>query len=64
LIDDPWFWALAVPAVAFTGISKGATGGGAAIATPLMAIVIPPALAAAIMLPVLCIMDLAGIRTI
>jgi uncharacterized membrane protein YfcA len=62
LIDDPWFWALAVPAVAFTGISKGATGGGAAIATPLMAVVIPPAVAAAIMLPVLCIMDLAGIR--
>lgn len=62
MIDDPWFWALAVPAVAFTGISKGATGGGAAIATPLMAIVIPPAVAAAIMLPVLCIMDLAGIR--
>jgi len=62
LIEDPWFWALALPAVALTGISKGGTGGGAAVATPLMAIVIPPATAAAIMLPVLCLMDIAGIR--
>jgi uncharacterized membrane protein YfcA len=62
LIDDPRFWALAVPAVALTGISKGGTGGGASVATPLMAIVIPPAAAAAIMLPVLCVMDVAGIR--
>jgi uncharacterized membrane protein YfcA len=62
LIADPWFWAVALPAVAITGISKGGTGGGAAVATPLMALVIPPAAAAAIMLPVLCVMDLAGVR--
>ena len=62
MIADPWFWAVALPAVALTGISKGGTGGGAAVATPLMAVVIPPAAAAAIMLPVLCLMDLAGIR--
>jgi uncharacterized membrane protein YfcA len=62
LIADPWFWAVALPAVALTGISKGGTGGGAAAATPLMALVIPPATAAAIMLPVLCLMDLAGVR--
>ena len=62
MINDPWFWALAVPAVALTGISKGGMGGGAAVATPLMALAIPPAQAAAIMLPVLCVMDLAGVR--
>lgn len=62
MIDDAWFWALALPAVALTGISKGGTGGGAAVATPLMAVVIAPATAAAIMLPVLCLMDIAGIR--
>ncbi len=62
MIDDPRFWALAVPAVALTGISKGGTGGGAAVATPLIAIAVPPAVAAAVMLPVLCLMDLAGIR--
>jgi uncharacterized membrane protein YfcA len=62
LIADPWFWALALPAVALTGISKGGLGGGAAVATPLMALTIPPAQAAAIMLPVLCVMDVAGVR--
>ncbi|HUG76940.1 MAG TPA: sulfite exporter TauE/SafE family protein [Burkholderiales bacterium] len=62
MIADPWFWALALPAVALTGISKGALGGGAAIAVPLMALAIPPAQAAAVMLPALCLMDLAGIR--
>jgi uncharacterized membrane protein YfcA len=62
LIPDPWFWALAIPAVALTGISKGGLGGGAAVATPLMALTIAPAQAAAIMLPVLCLMDIAGVR--
>jgi uncharacterized membrane protein YfcA len=62
LITDPWFWALAIPAVALTGISKGGLGGGAAVATPLMALAVPPAQAAAIMLPVLCLMDFAGVR--
>jgi uncharacterized membrane protein YfcA len=62
MIADPWFWALAIPAVALTGVSKGGLGGGAAVATPLMALTIPPAQAAAIMLPVLCVMDIAGVR--
>jgi uncharacterized membrane protein YfcA len=47
-----------------TGISKGGLGGGAgSVATPLMALAIPPAQAAAVMLPVLCVMDLAGIKS-
>ena len=62
MIPDPWFWAIAIPAVTLTGISKGGLGGGAAVSTPLLALVLPPAQAAAIMLPVLCIMDLAGMR--
>ena len=62
MIQDPWFWAVAIHAVALTGISKGGLGGGAVISTPLMALVIPPAQAAAIMLPVLCLMDIAGVR--
>ncbi|HVL35812.1 MAG TPA: sulfite exporter TauE/SafE family protein [Burkholderiales bacterium] len=62
MIADPWFWALALLAVALTGISKGGTGGGAVVSTPLIALTVPPAQAAAIMLPVLCLMDLAGVR--
>lgn len=63
LIANPWFWVAAVFGVVLTGISKGGLGGGAAgVAVPLMAIVIPPAQGAAIMLPILCVMDLAGMR--
>jgi uncharacterized protein len=62
MIQEPLFWMLAIPAVAITGVSKGGLGGGAAVATPLMALAIAPAQAAAIMLPVLCVMDLAGLK--
>ncbi|HYL89903.1 MAG TPA: sulfite exporter TauE/SafE family protein [Burkholderiales bacterium] len=63
LIPDPWFWFLAVVAVLLTGISKSGVGGGAGgVSTPLMSMAISPVAAAAIMLPVLCVMDLFGIR--
>ena len=63
LISDPWFWFLAVVAVLLTGISKSGVGGGAGgVSTPLMSMAISPVAAAAIMLPVLCVMDLFGIR--
>ena len=45
------------------GVSKGGLGGAAgSVSTPLMALAVPPAQAAAILLPVLCVMDLAGIK--
>lgn len=62
LIANPWFWAAAIPAVALAGLSKGGLGGAGATSTPLMALVIPPVQAAAIMLVILCIMDIAGVR--
>jgi len=63
IITNLWFWVVAVPAVTLTGISKGGMGGGAAgIATPLLAMVISPVQAAAVMLPILCMMDLAGLQ--
>lgn len=63
MITDPLFYALAVPAVIIYGISKGGFGGGfGIIAVPLMAMAVPATLAAAIMLPILCIMDLVGLR--
>ena len=43
-------------------MSKGGLGGGGGVSTPVMSIAIPPTAAAAIMLPVLCVMDLAGIK--
>ena len=57
------FLLAALPAVLVTGVSKGGFGGGLGIiAVPLMSLVIPPAKAAAIMLPLLCLMDLIGLR--
>jgi uncharacterized membrane protein YfcA len=61
-ISDPWFYLAALPAVLIAGISKGGFGGGIAlVAVPLMALVIPPAQAAAIMLPILILMDAIGV---
>jgi uncharacterized protein len=63
LITDPWFYALAVPAVLITGISKAGFGSGAGgIAVPMMSQVIAPSVAAGIMLPILCVMDVLGLR--
>jgi uncharacterized membrane protein YfcA len=63
LITDPLFWALAIPAFLLSGISKGGFASGAGnAAVPLMALVIPAPQAAGIALPVLCAMDIAGLR--
>ena len=56
------FWAAAIPAVLLAGISKGGFGGGLGFAaTPLIALAAGPAEAAAIMLPLLILMDQVGI---
>ena len=61
-IDNPWFYAAAIPAIVFTGISKGGFGSGiGGVAVPMMALVISPAQAAAIMLPILMVMDVVGV---
>ena len=63
MITDPLFYVVAIPAVILFGISKGGFGGGFGVAAvPLMALVISPIQAAAIMLPILCVMDLFAIR--
>jgi len=62
LITDPFFYLAAVPAVLLAGISKGGFGGGLAmLGVPVMSLVIPAPQAAAIMLPILCLMDLVGV---
>lgn len=59
LITDPLFYAVAIPAVLIFGIAKGGFGGGLGVmAVPLMSLVISPVQAAAILLPILCLMDL------
>jgi uncharacterized membrane protein YfcA len=62
MIADPWFYAAAVPALLIAGVYKGGFGGGlGAMATPLLALAIDPRTAAAVLLPVLCLMDLMGL---
>jgi len=57
------FWITAVLAVILVGIAKAGFGGGVGvIATPLMALTIPVADAAALLLPLLIIIDMLSIR--
>jgi uncharacterized membrane protein YfcA len=63
LITDPWFYAAAIPAVLLMGLSKsGFLMGFGSVATPLMALSIAVPQAAAIMLPLLLVMDATGVR--
>lgn len=56
---DIAFYAAAIPAILIFGISKGGFGGSLGVlAVPLIALVISPVQAAAIMLPILCAMDI------
>src|SRR3569833_601029 len=57
LITDPVLYAFDVPAVIFLGLSKGGFSGIGMVATPLVAIILPPLEAAAILLPIILIQD-------
>ena len=63
IIADPWFYAVAVPAVLLMGLAKsGFASGFGALATPVLAIAVPVPQAAAIMLPLLLVMDAVGLQ--
>ena len=57
VILDPIFYVLAIPAVIALGLSKGGFAGVGQMATPLLALVMPPLEAAAIMLPIMIVQD-------
>lgn len=59
---DPLFFFMAIVAVLIVGISKGGLGGGLVVlGVPIMSLVVSPAVAAGILLPILCVMDLANV---
>ena len=63
MITDPLFYFFAVPAILIFGIAKGGFGNAiGAVAVPLMALAVSPLQAAAILLPILCVMDVFAIR--
>ncbi len=57
IISDPLFYALAVPAVVALGLSKGGFAGVGQMATPVLALAMPPLEAAAILLPIMILQD-------
>lgn len=62
MLHDPWFYAVAIPAVIIVGLAKGGFGGGLALlGAPMLALVVPPLEAAAIMLPILIVMDMVAL---
>jgi uncharacterized membrane protein YfcA len=61
VITDIVFYVLAIPAVTFLGLSKGGFAGAGIVATPLLALYIPPLQAAAILLPIMMAQDAISI---
>lgn len=62
MIDSIWLFALAALAALFAGVSKGGFGSGAAFASSaVLALVMPPAAALGIMLPLLMLIDVTAL---
>ena len=64
VFPDPTLIVFAIPAVLFAGISKGGFGSGAAFAAaPILALVMEPAVAVGLLLPLLMLIDVVTLRS-
>lgn len=61
MITDPFFYALAIPAVIILGLAKGGFAGVGVIAVPLMALAVSPVVAASVTLPILIVQDVVSV---
>ncbi|MFM5907661.1 MAG: sulfite exporter TauE/SafE family protein [Novosphingobium sp.] len=61
LLADPFTLALACLAVVVIGMAKGGLSGIGVLGTPILALSLPPAIAAAVLLPVLIVQDVVSV---
>ena len=61
LSSDPLFWIIAAIAVTLVGLAKGGFTGVGMVGTPLLALIVPPLQAVAIMLPILLLQDVISV---
>lgn len=61
MLTDPWFYAVAIPAVMILGLAKGGFAGVGVLGVPLMALAVSPVQAAAIALPILILQDAVSV---
>ncbi len=61
MITDPWFYAVAIPAMLILGVSKGGFTTIGMLTVPILALVISPVQAAAIVLPILVLSDVVAV---
>ena len=60
-LQSPLFWLAGVAAAMLVGFSKGGLQSVGVLATPLLALFLPPVMAAGLLLPVYVISDLFGL---
>jgi uncharacterized membrane protein YfcA len=60
-MDSLWLWPIALFVATLTGLGKSGFGMAGGLSVPLLSLVMPPAQAAAIMLPLLLVTDLASV---
>ncbi len=61
MLADPYFLAVVIPAVILLGLAKGGFAGAGGVSTLLMALVLPPFEAAALLLPILMVQDVISV---
>ncbi len=61
MISDPWFYVAAIPAMIILGLSKGGFTAMGLLTVPILALVISPVQAAAIVLPILVLSDMVAV---
>lgn len=61
MLTDPFFYAVAIPAVILLGLAKGGFAGIGVVAAPMLSLAVSPLLAAAILLPILIVQDVVSV---